>query len=192
MSALERPRYTPEQYLERERKAAYKSEYLHGEIFAMAGGSPRHALIMGNISGVLFAPLKGSGCKAYSSDLRLHVNRSSLYTYPDVTVVCGEPTIVQIDNLVNPTVIFEVLSPSSEDFDRGEKFAYYRTLESLRDYVLVAQDKCRVEHYWRVPEGEWPVHVARALDESITLRSIDCALPLSEIYDGVVFNLEMT
>ena len=191
MSALANPRYTPEQYLEIERNADYKSEYLSGEMFAMAGSTEQHALITWNISGELRSLFKGRPCKAYSPDLRVQVTGSGLYTYPDVVVLCGKPRFADshLDTLLNPNVIVEVLSPSTEAFDRGEKFAHYRKLDTLTDYILVAQDKVRVEHFVRQPNNDWLLHAADGLEEVITLESIDCRLSLSEIYDKVSFDV---
>ena len=148
MSALEKTYFTPEQYLEIERKADFRSEYYSGEMFAMAGGTDAHNLIAGNVFGLLWAHVKGRPCKTFSSDMKVQVTPSGLYTYPEVSLVCGEPRFAdeKRDLLLNPLVIVEVLSPSTEAYDRGEKFAQYRRLDSLTYYLLVSQDKMRVEH----------------------------------------------
>jgi Uma2 family endonuclease len=187
MASLPKPRFTPEQYLELERQADYKSEYYSGQIFAMAGASEEHNLINVNVSGELRQQLRGRPCRTYASDMRVRVSPTGLYTYPDVIAVCGERHFSDdhLDTLTNPTVIVEVLSPSTELYDRGEKFAHYRRLESLTDYILVAQDKYRVEHYARQTDQQWLLTVAEGLEGTIYLRSIDCTLTLSGIYENV-------
>jgi Uma2 family endonuclease len=187
-TAMVEPRCTPEQYLEQERKATYKSEYINGCIYAMAGATRAHILITGNVSGELRSQLKGRPCESYASDMRIQVAPTGLYTYPDVAAVCGEIRFEDThnDTLLNPTVIIEVLSPSTEAYDRGDKFAHYRRLESLREYVLVAQDKCRVERYAR-QGAEWTLTEISDLNGSLRLNSIDCNIALREIYDKVEF-----
>jgi Uma2 family endonuclease len=189
MSALRETYYTPEQYLELERKAEFRSEYRWGQIVAMAGASKQHTRIATNIGGELRNRLKGGPCEAFATDLRVQISDSGLYTYPDVIVVCGEAILADshADMLLNPTAIFEVLSPSTELYDRGEKFLRYQAIRSLTEYVLVSQDKYLVEHYSRQPDGDWLLHIANDVDEAITLRSLGCSLPLVEVYDRVVF-----
>lgn len=142
---------TPEEYLVIERKAEYKSEYFNGEMFAMSGVSPSHVLIVSNIVAELRGQLKQKPCNVYSSDLRVRVSPTGLYTYPDVVVVCGQPQLAdeQKDTLLNPTLIVEVLSDSTQDYDRGRKFEHYRSLSSFTEYLLIAQDRCHVEHFVR-------------------------------------------
>lgn len=193
--------YTPEEYLALERAAVEKSEYINGHIYpmqeseyvnrrtrAMAGASRRHNLIAGNLFGELHEQLKERPCEVYVSDMRVKVDPGGMYTYPDVTVVCGRPQFedTQIDTLVNPTLIIEVLSPSTEAYDRGEKFAHYRGLVSLRDYLLVAQDRVHVEHYARQGE-QWVLSEIDDPAAILLLPSTDCVLPLSEVYDKVEF-----
>ena len=151
MSTLAQQYYTPEEYLALERKAEYKSEYINGEIYAMSGASRAHILITVNLTRELSTQLRGRPCEVYASDMRVKVSPTGMYTYPDVAAVCGEARFEdgQVDTLTNPSVIIEVLSPSTEAYDRGEKFAHYRKLQSLAEYVLVAQDKMRVEHFAR-------------------------------------------
>ena len=146
---------TPEAYLAIERQAAYKSEYFNGEMFAMAGASPHHVLIVTNVASELRWQLKKRLCTVFSTDLRVKVSTTGLYTYPDVTVVCGQPQFddEHQDTLLNPTLIVEVLSQSTKDSDRGEKFEQYRTLESLREYILIAQNRCHVEQFVRQPDN---------------------------------------
>jgi Uma2 family endonuclease len=180
------PRLTPEQYLALERKATTKSEYLSGHIYAMAGASREHNLIAGNIFGELRFQLRERPCEAYVNDMRLKVSSTGLYTYPDVAVVCDGPRFedTYLDTLLNPIVLVEVLSPSTEAYDRGEKFAHYRRLESLQEYVLVAQDLVRLEHYLRQGD-KWLLTELSDLDDVLHVVSIGCDLPLREIYAKV-------
>jgi Uma2 family endonuclease len=178
--------YTPEQYLTMERKAEYKSEYINGCIFAMAGTSRQHNQITFNIAGELRTQLKGRACIAYSNDMRVKVSQTGLYSYPDVVATCNEPNFEDsfVDTLLNPAVIVEVLSDSTEAYDRGEKFAHYRRLSSLEEYILVALHRICVEHYVR--QGElWIFAETSQLDGIIHIDSIGCTLPLKEIYDKV-------
>ena len=181
------PRVTPEEYLARERKAETKSEYFDGEIFAMSGASPAHVLIVTNIVRELSGQLRPRDCTVYSTDLRVKVSATGLYTYPDVVVVCGAPRFEdeQKDTLVNPKVIVEVLSKSTQDYDRGAKFEQYRTLESFTEYVLIAQDKAHVEHFVRQPDGRWLLAETNRLDDRIALETIAAHLALADVYEKV-------
>lgn len=187
MSTLSKTHYTPEEYLALERAAEFKSEYFNGEIFAMSGASLRHVLIVTNLVVELATQLKKRDCTVYSTDLRVKVNPTGLFTYPDVIVVCGEPLFSdeQKDTLINPTVIVEVLSESTKDYDRGGKFEQYRTLESLKEYVLVAQDKPHVEHFVRQADHRWLLSESNRMDGTIGLASICSTLALAEVYDKV-------
>lgn len=179
---------TPKQYLARERSSQTKGEYLDGEVFAMTGASERHNLIAGNTFASLHAQMKGRPCNVYPSEMRIKVATPGLYTYPDVTVVCGgvELEDEDRDTLLNPTVIVEVLSKSTAAYDRGEKFEHYRKIPSLMEYLLVAQDKCLVEHYQRQPEDRWLLSEANSLEEVLELPAIECRLALAEVYDKVI------
>lgn len=187
MSTDAQQHYTPEEYLALERQASCKSEYYAGEIFALAGASRWHNLIVVNVIGELSSQLKGRPATAYPSTMRLKVNSTGLYTYPDVTVVCGKPQFedAQQDTLLNPTLIVEVLSESTEAYDRGGKFAHYRKLDSLIEYVLIAQTKPHIEHYVRQSDNRWLLEEADNLSATLHLPSIDCRLSLSEVYDKV-------
>lgn len=180
-------RITPEEYLARERKAETKSEYFDGEIFAMSGASPAHVLIVTNIVRELSGQLRPRDCTVYSTDLRVKVSAAGLYTYPDVVVVCGAPRFEdeQKDTLVNPKVIVEVLSKSTQDYDRGAKFEQYRTIESFTEYVLIAQDKPHVEHFIRQPDGRWLLAETNRLDDRIELETITARLALADAYEKV-------
>lgn len=184
MAAQHIPRLTAEKYLEIEREADFKSEFFGGEMYAMAGGTLPHALIAVNFSAELRQLLKGRGCSVMGSDLRVRGIEGGLYTYADVVVVCGPPKFVdgRGDTIVNPVLIVEVLSKSTEAHDRGLKFAQYRLIESLREYVLVSQTEPRVESFLRQPDGEWRFTEFLGLDSSCSLQSVDVTIPLAEIY----------
>ena len=177
---------TEEQYLAIDRAAEFRSEFLDGEMIAMSGGSMRHARLQQNISSELYICLRGTQCEAFGPDFRVRVSRR-MYTYPDVPVVCGKPLLAdeRQDVLLNPAVIFEILSPSTEKYDRGVKFQHYRTIDSLKDYILVAQDAARVEHYTRADDNTWTLRDHQTLEEELKIASIAVSLPLSRIYDRV-------
>jgi Uma2 family endonuclease len=179
--------FTPDEYLALERTSSFKSEYLAGKIYAMAGASPEHNLIAANVIGEFHAQLKERPCRTYTRDMRIRISATGLYTYPDVTVVCGEPEYSdeQGDVFINPTVIVEVLSPSTEGYDRGEKAEHYRRLDSLTDYILIAQDRCRAEHYVRQGRNEWLLSEKRAPEDTVDLISVGCTLSLEDIYAKV-------
>lgn len=180
--------FTPEEYLARERKAMTKSEYRNGQIHAMPGASRKHNLITGNTYVELHLQLRNRECEVYPSDMRVKVSSTGTYTYPDVVVVCDEPRFedTHFDTLLNPTVLIEVLSPSTAAYDRGDKFASYQKLDSLSEYVLISQDAVRVEHYLR-QEQEWDLTEFRSLADVFSLVSIDCELSLQAIYAKIVF-----
>jgi Uma2 family endonuclease len=184
---------TPEEYLVLERKAipdaeTVRSEYLDGEIIAMSGASFAHNLITGNIFAELHTRLKGSGYVVFANEMRVSIPSVKSYFYPDVGVVCEEPRFEDdvFDTLLNPIVIVEVLSPSTEAYDRGDKCAHYRQLQSLQEYVLVSQDKVRVDHYVR-HAAQWILTDFQEPDQQLPLTSIQCELPLQEIYERVPF-----
>ncbi len=190
MSTQAKPWVTPEEYLERERLAEYKSEYYRGEVFAMAGASLRHGLIVSNLVMTLGQQLKSRPCSIYANDLRLRVTATGLYTYPDVVVIWGEPEVAddQKDTVLNPAIVIEVLSDSTKDYDRGQKFEHYRGIPSLREYLVIAQDHPHAEHYIRQPENRWLLSETANLADTIHLPAIDCTLPLAAIYDKVDFH----
>lgn len=182
-------RHTVVEYLALERASATKHEFFDGEIFAMAGASEPHNLISGNTVRELGNSLKHGPCRVYPSDMRV-LCPSGLRTYPDVTVVCSMPQFEdgQRDTLLNPRVIIEVLSPSTETYDRGKKFEHFQAIPSLCEFLLICQDRPRVEHYTR-QEGadEWTLKVVTSLDAAIHFPSLDCDIPLAEIYAKVEF-----
>jgi Uma2 family endonuclease len=190
MSAQAQPRLTPEQYLDAERSAEFRHEYFDGQMYAMSGGSYQHFQIIGNITAELHTSLKKRPCSVGSSDLRLRVSPDGLYTYPDVIVICGEPRFAddRLDTILNPALIVEVLSPSTEAYDRGFKSAQYRTVESLEEYALVSQAEPRVEVFRRQPGGHWLLSEAIGIEAVCHFESLDCAVPLAEIYAKVTFS----
>jgi len=179
---------TEREYLEVERKSGIRSEYIAGRIYVMSGASERHNVIAGNLYALIWLQLRGQPCRAYMNDMRVRVAPARMYTYSDIVAVCGEPQLedARLDTLLNPAIIVEVLSESTEAYDRGEKFAYYRRLETLREYVLVSQDKVRVEHYRR--EGEqWILSEISDPDGTLHLPTIDCHVDVKAIYERVDF-----
>jgi len=189
MSIQPKTRLTPEQYLEIERQAEYKSEYFNGEIFAFAGATENHVVIVGNISAAFHTQLRKKECKVYTNDMRVKVDITRLYTYPDVVVVCDKPKFEDDahDTLLNPTVLIEVLSPSTEDYDRGAKFEHYRTIRSLSDYILVAQHKIHVERYVRQSDRSWLFSEFKSANDKFQIQSIGCELSVAEIYEKIEF-----
>jgi Uma2 family endonuclease len=178
---------TPEEYLEIERRAEWKSEYFQGEMVEAPHVNRRHVLIVTNLICGLSQRLKQRPCGVYASNLRLRVAATDFYTYPDVMVICGHPQMHgdQDDIALNPVLIVEVLSESTEAYDRGKKFEQYRTLPSLCEYLLVAQDAPRIEQWIRQPDDNWLRAETSGTDVSIQLASVDCVLPLSEIYHKI-------
>jgi Uma2 family endonuclease len=187
MSSQPKIRLTPEEYLAIERQAQYKNEYYAGEMFAMAGASKEHNLVAGNVFAALHGQIRNRPCTIYPSDMRVKVSPTGLYTYPDVTVVGGEARFEDdhVDTLLNPTVIVEVLSPTTEGHDPGAKFEDYRKLDSLKEYLLVAQKKHHVEHYVRQPDNQWLLSETESLQDIIHLPSINCNLAVADIYEKV-------
>ncbi|NOT84845.1 MAG: Uma2 family endonuclease [Methylococcaceae bacterium] len=192
MSAvLSQTHYTAEDYLTLERCAFSKSEFHDGQIFAMTGASRKHNLIGVNIARELSTQLKKRPCEAYLNDMRVKAAAARSYHYPDIVVVCGTPQFedAHVDILLNPTLLIEVLSPSTEAYDRGGKFAHYRKIATLREYLLVTQDQPSIERYVR--QGDvWILSEALGLEASIALESIGCVLSLSEVYDKVLIEAE--
>lgn len=178
-----------EEYLVREPEAEYKSEFRDGRVVAMAGASLAHSRITVNLTRILGNQLQGSTCLPYSSDIRIKVPAARFYTYPDLSVVCGNPEVDPREpgTVTNPTVLVEVLSPSTAAYDRGQKFAYYKRLDSLREYVLVAQSAVRVERFVRQDDGSWVEAVLQSIEDVLALSSIGCRVALRDIYERVAF-----
>lgn len=187
MATRARRIFTPDEYLALERAADYKSEYYSGEIYSMAGASRAHNLIVANVTSAFVVALRGRPCEAYANDMKVRGESTGAFTYPDVVVVCGEPRFLDDhgDVLTNPTVIVEVLSESTEAHDRGEKFAHYRRIESLQEYVLVSQSRRRVERFARQDVNHWLLSETSEPDAVVALPSIGCDLRLADIYDKV-------
>lgn len=185
MSLVQNKLVSPQEYLELERKASFKSEYRNGLIVPMAGASIEHITISDNFTRYLGNQLEGQPCHAYSSDLK--VRTSKTYSYPDITVVCGKLRFedVESDVLLNPTLIIEILSPSTEMYDRGQKFAEYRELESFGEYLLTSQTQLFIEHYIKQTDGSWKFLEHKGLDKSVRLETINCTLALRDIYQGL-------
>lgn len=182
---------SPAEYLKVERAADYRSEYFRGEMFAMAGGSARHSRIKTNMIGQLHSHLKGRPCAAYDSDLRIKCP-TGLYTYPDLSVVCGELEFddEHADTVLNPTLLVEVLSKSTEAYDRGKKFDHYGRIPSLREYVLVLQDEPMVQRFLRNEDGSWNLASVSGLDQIVTFPSIGVGVLLADVYERVDFTIE--
>ena len=184
---------TSAEYLAIERIAPYRSEYFRGEMFAMAGGSPTHSRIKTNILGELRNRLKGNPCAPYDSDLRIKCP-TGLYTYPDVSVICSELELddEQKDTVLNPTLLIEVLSKNTEAYDRGKKFDHYRTIPSLREYVLVSQEEPMIQRFLRNDDNTWTMNAVTDLNQSIRLQSLGIEIPLAEVYERVEFTADTT
>ena len=181
---------TPEEYLAIERAAEYKSEYVNGEIFAMTGASRKHNLIAGNVAGELRQQLKGKPCEVYPGEMRIKAPAARSYVYPDVVVVCEDPQFedAYLDTLLNPTLVVEVLSKSTESYNRLAKTAYCRTIESLVEYLLIAQEEYRVEQYVKQTDGHWLLSDVVSLENTVELQAIGCSLALRDIYDRVAID----
>jgi Uma2 family endonuclease len=178
---------TEEEYLAIERRAEFRSEFLDGEMFAMSGASRRHNRIVTNLVSSLDNQLRESPCNVYSSDMRVKVPATGLYTYPDVVVTCGEEEFAdeEYDVLLNPLVLIEVLSDSTEAYDRGKKFEHYQSVGSLSTYVLVSQNAARVERYVRQDGGAWLYTEAHESDATVEIEAVRCELKLQDVYAKV-------
>ncbi len=179
------PAITPEQYLEIERFSELRHEFLDGLVYAMAGESPDHSTICFNLASIIGSQIRETSCRGFSPNMKVRTGLGDLYAYPDLMILCGQPRFHDDhgDVLLNPTVIFEVLSPSTEKYDRGEKFRRYRTeIDSLKDYVLVSQDKIGIEHHHREADGTWSSREITGPEGMLVLSSIDCHVPLAEVY----------
>lgn len=183
-----RKKITEAQYLAMERAAETKNEFLDGEIYAMTGASQRHNLVAGSTFASLYTQLRGRPCRVYPSDMRVKVAATGLYTYPDISVVCGRAELADEnrDTLLNPVLIIEILSRSTAGYDRREKFGQYRRIPTLNDYLLIAQTRCLVEHYLRQSDGKWLLTEYNDLSDVIELPSIGCRLALSDVYEQVM------
>ncbi len=176
-----------EEYLEMENAANEKHEYYKGEIFAMSGAKMPHNRITSNLLIALGLKLKGKSCQPYGSDARIHIESNTLFTYPDISIICGEISTLNNDdyNVLNPTVIVEVLSKSTKNYDRGEKFKLYRDIVSLKEYILVDSESMHIEIFRLNKNGHWELEEYKSLTDSVIIKAIDESVVLSEIYEGV-------
>ncbi len=184
--------HTLEEYLALEAVSEDRHEFYRGEIFQMAGGSIRHNRIARNLLVELTLQLKGKPCEPFGSDLRIAAKKYPLHTYPDLSVICGKLVTDATDKhaATNPHTLLEILSPSTENYDRGQKFEFYQALPSLQEYILVAQDRPRVERFVRQPNGDWLLSYYDGLTAVLELTDLACRLPLADIYEGVTFGAE--
>ncbi|MFM2004537.1 MAG: hypothetical protein RLZZ09_192 [Pseudomonadota bacterium] len=188
MSAQPQSFLTAQDYLAWERQQETRHEYLDGHIFAMTGASRAHNLLCMNLAASLHQQLRGKPCEIYVNDMRVKVSETGMYTYPDLVAACGEPRFEDqsVDTLLNPVMIIEVLSDSTERYDRGAKFTHYRSLASLQEYLLVSQTECRVEHYVRQSGNHWLLTEYQEIHERIDLSSLGSHLTLAEVYERIL------
>jgi Uma2 family endonuclease len=189
MAAEPKSLISREAYLAMDRASEERHEFIAGEVFAMVGGTIRHDIIFGNVFVFLRSRLLGSGCEVFSSNMRITIPQLDIYTFPDISVVCGAEDFEddQEDTLLNPIVLIEILSPSTESYDRGRKYHRYQHIRSFREYVLIAQDAPVVDHCIRQPDGRWLCSTVEGLDADVTLPSLNCTISLREIYARVRF-----
>ncbi|MCP4351390.1 MAG: Uma2 family endonuclease [Desulfobacterales bacterium] len=188
MQYAEKKQYiSPEEYFEMEEAAEYKNEYYHGEIFAMSGASHNHNIIAGNTYVSLHISLRDSDCVVYASDMKIQVDEAMHYTYPDISIVCGDIEFAdnRDDIVANPVVIVEVLSESTMDYDRGSKFVSYKNIKSLEDYILIDQYNCNIEYFYKNEAGKWNLEEYKNLNDVLKIKSLNIELPLNTIYDRV-------
>lgn len=186
--AYAKRKYSIAEYLEMENASEEKHEYYQGELFNMSGPKLPHIKMNGNLHGHLWNKLKGQPCQPYMNDMRVHVAENSLFTYPDLTIICGEPITLNNDNrsALNPTVIFELLSPSTRNYDRGEKFSLYRDIPTLREYILIDTEAVNVEAYYINDNNRWALNTYSSLDEALNIATVNVSLALRDIYEGVI------
>ena len=189
MATLPSPYLTVDQYIELEQKLDAKFEYYQGQVYAMSGASPAHVYIQSNLVRHLGNELEGTACAALGSDLRVHVEASGLYTYPDVTIICGALAVDRKNGATNPRVLFEILSPSTSRYDRVGKFEHYRQIASLEEYVLVEQAGHAIDRHKRLPDGRWELTQFLGEDAVLELASVNISIPLQQIYRNVPFEL---
>ena len=189
MGAAELKYCTEQEYLDAERIALDKHEYYKGKIFAMSGASIPHNIIAMNCSIDMGIKLKGKNCKPFGSDLRIHIPKNSLYTYPDLSIICGEieTTDDKFDTVKNPSVIIEILSESTRNYDKGGKFTLYREIESLQEYILIDSESIMVEKFMRNADSSWQLTEYKSIDASFTIETVSISLPLTTVYEGISF-----
>lgn len=179
-------KYTIEEYLEMERYSDIKHEYFQGEVFAMSGARLPHNIIFSNLFRDIAVFLKGKSCRPFNGDLRIHIPQNTLFTYPDISIVCGDIITLNDDkyNVINPTVIIEVLSPSTKNYDRGNKFSLYRDIPSLKEYILVDSESVKIESWYINQSNHWELQEYQHPDEALQIKAINLSLPLADIYEG--------
>lgn len=184
--AYGKQKLTIEEYLQFEKAAVEKHEYYRGEVFAMSGASNRHNWIFKNLFGNLAHQLKGNPCQPFGPDMRMHILENTLFTYPDISIYCGQPTATSVDEdtVINPTLIIEILSPSTEQYDRGNKFKLYRDIPTLKEYILVDSESIRVEAFRLNENSRWELQEYRFLTEALSIPALQLTIPLSDIYEG--------
>jgi Uma2 family endonuclease len=177
-------RYTIEEYLDMERASDVKHEYYQGEIFAMSGASPRHNWMFTNVFGKLCMQLKGCSCFPYGSDMRMHIPENTLFTYPDISIYCGDPIEINEDTLIQPTVIIELLSPSTRSYDMGKKFELYRAIPTLKEYILIDTESIAVKS-WRInAHNYWEPEEYKTLQDTVLIPAVEVSLSMLNIYEG--------
>lgn len=189
MASLPKPRLTFDEYIELEQRTGSKFEYCRGEAYKLPGASPAHSIIQTNMAAALVPRLAGSGCLAYSSSLRILIEPSGLYTYPDLSIICGPPSLERGMSATNPKVLFEVLSPSTRRFDCIAKSVHYRQIASIKEYILIEQDSHSIDRLCPSPDGQWELTSYRGEDAILELASVNLTIPLREIYADVPFEL---
>lgn len=177
---------TAEEYLQFEKESLHKHEYFKGEIFAMAGAGARHNVIFSNLFIGIGSQLKGRPCKPYGSDLRIHIPENTLFTYPDISIICGEivPSQIDADTAILPTVLIEILSPSTKNYDRGGKFPLYRDIPALKEYILIDTESISIEVFRINSKGHWELEEYRSIENTLTIPTVTVSMPLKEIYEG--------
>jgi Uma2 family endonuclease len=190
---LEKQHFTVEEYLNLERETREKHEFYKGELFAMAGGSPNHTIITGNIFKELSNRLSRKGCRAFNSEMKIFVKAFDLYTYADASAFCGEPNFLKETDAIidNPSLIVEVLSDSTEDYDRSKKFLFYRSLPSFNEYLLIRQEKPTVEYYCKIAQHKWTMTELEGLSAKVRFKHLGISIPLEQIYENINFNTEV-
>lgn len=180
---------TPEEYLAAERSATEKHEYYRGEIFAMSGASVNHNKIFRKLFLAIGHQLKGKDCQPYGSDLRIHIPMNTLYTYPDISIICGEPELADdpFDNVINPSVIIEILSKSTRNYDKGEKFTLYRDIDTLQEYILVDSEKIHIEKHIRNKDNSWQLTEFKSIENSLYINTVNMQIELRDIYESLSF-----
>ncbi len=183
--AYGRSKFSIQEYLEMEKDAIYKHEYYRGEIFLMSGASARHNVIFSNLFGDIAFRLKGHPCKPYGSNMRIHIPENTLFTYPDISIVCGDtiPSPENEDTSIQPSVLIEILSPSTRNYDKGDKFKLYRDIPTLKEYILVDSEAISIEVFRLDPHDHWVLEEYKTLDDALTIQSIGLSIPLQDIYE---------